>query len=1000
MLCDYCMKTILFCKICLNCKKKFCSDSCLTRHEFEHYKNSNLKEKLLYEKPIIQKNSSQNSVTDSPYITDGYMVTKIKYDETYDLKNYNPVMVFNEPKIIGTGSYGKVILVKNIIDNKLYAIKHMAKKNLYKTLHSLSGIKQEINIQSRIYHPNIVRLLYVKEDEKNYDLVMEYANGGSLFYYIRKNKFLTEKESFKYFIQMANAIYFLHLNDLIHRDIKPENILIFNNNNVKLCDFGWCVRLEGKQRKTFCGTTEYMAPEIVNNVEYSKSIDVWSLGILLYEMIHGFSPFKPNKENFQSREIMENILIHDLKFKKGVSEECKDLICHLLDSNVEKRYKVEDIFNSKFVKKYEQEKYYIPDDDIFQNKYDNKNVTVKLNNNMENYCLEKNELNDIKLNSTFNTVNKKCNKSQSPKKNEKNELINIEKKNKYIYSTFNKNNNKKYSLFISNILPKEIKSKFIIPYKTDNNFQLNKKNIKILEPNGGYFAFLPQTQSNQKIKKRSNKFHLYSFSKSKKIVNNRWQKNLELSTNYFSTSNILNATGINTYNHSLENISTSRNNKLNKEKNSKNQNLNTYDSSKTCSNYLSGNNFNLKKQNITAKKLFSNRVSKPSPSIKKILVQVKKNNFHNKSAENRNNKIKNELLTKNKNFSKSNGNIQLNNNNSEKLIKSNNLLNKNILNKSNKKNEKNNCDNECDDSTLILKNKKKNIINFLSQNIMSNNNPKKVINQNYNNETEFLKRKQILLLNKSFPIYTNNMIKKLNGIEDNPTLLGDGISNRKNNAQYIEPIQKDINLKTQKNFLKKRYNLNSSITSRSFMKSYNNKFNEKNEKQKSKLDEIKVNLNNKKKINTERKIDIINYNKEINIIYRKNINNINKKNLYNTKCIKIPNKNKILKKPNLSGNLPEKINQVIYTDLSDITDRNLKCYLNNKTSNNKNVDYFKNISSNNGNNKLNNLDSFAQKNKEIEIKKREQNKLDLTPKKQEDKVRIIPNKLLKELHLK
>ena len=184
------------------------------------------------------------------------MVTKISYDKTYELKNYNPVTFFNEPKVIGTGSYGKVILVKNIIDHKLYAIKHMEKKDLYKTLRSLNGIKQEINIQSRIYHPNIVRLLYVKEDEKNYDLVMEYAKGGSLFYYIRKSKFLTEKESFKYFIQIANAVYFLHLNDLIHRDIKPENILIFNNDNVKLCDFGWCVRLEGKQRQTFCGTTE------------------------------------------------------------------------------------------------------------------------------------------------------------------------------------------------------------------------------------------------------------------------------------------------------------------------------------------------------------------------------------------------------------------------------------------------------------------------------------------------------------------------------------------------------------------------------------------------------------------------------------------------------------------------------------------------------------------------------------------------------------------------
>ena len=653
MLCNQCLKSILFCKICITCKKKFCSKSCLTRHELTHYKNPNQKDKILYEKPIIQKNTSQNNVINSPYITDGYMVTKIIYDKIYDLKNYNPVMFFNHPKVIGTGSYGKVILVKNIIDHKLYAIKHMSKKNLFKTLHSLNGIKQEINIQSRIYHPNIVRLLYVKEDDKNYNLVMEYANGGSLFYYIRKSKFLTEKESFKYFIQIANAIYFLHLNDLIHRDIKPENILIFNNNNVKLCDFGWCVRLEGKQRETFCGTTEYMAPEIVNNVKYSKSIDVWSLGILLYEMIHGFSPFKPNKEEFESKEIMENILIHNLKFKPGVSEECKDLIKHLLDSNVNKRYKVEDIFNSKFVKKYEHENFCVPDINVFLNKENNKNDTVKINNNniyMKKYFLENNELNDPYLNSTFN--HKKFNKSQSPQESEKSELNNSAKKYKYMFSTFNRNNNNKNSLFTSNV-SKELNSKFIIPYKTENTFQVNKNSLKNLEPNGGFFAFSPPSQNNKKIKNFANKFNFYSFSKYKKINNNTLKHNLQLSSNNFSNSNLLIQSEINSYDNSLAKSSPSRNNII-KEKSSKSQNLNTYDynDSQTYSNYFSGNSFSLKKQNIIAKKLFSNGNSKPISSIKKILIQVKRNNFHNKSNENRNNKIQKKSFAKKIYYSK------------------------------------------------------------------------------------------------------------------------------------------------------------------------------------------------------------------------------------------------------------------------------------------------------------------------------------------------------------
>ena len=240
----------------------------------------------------------------------------------------------------------------------------MDKYRLKKALKSLSGIYNEIFIQSRIFHENIVRLLYVKENIETFDLIMEYANRGSLFYYIRNKMYLSEKESFHFFSQIINAVYFLHKNDLIHRDIKPENILLYDNNLCKLCDFGWCVRLEGKQRTTFCGTTEYMSPEIVNKVEYSKEIDIWSLGILLYEMVHGYSPFRPNKDEFEVSEVIDNIKIHNLKFNINISSECRDLIRHLLDENVENRYKIEDIFNSKFVKKYENKKLFFPIENI------------------------------------------------------------------------------------------------------------------------------------------------------------------------------------------------------------------------------------------------------------------------------------------------------------------------------------------------------------------------------------------------------------------------------------------------------------------------------------------------------------------------------------------------------------------------------------------------------------------------------------------------------------
>ena len=368
MKCLNCQTDLISIFRCRYCSQTLCSLQCLEDHcsKFHSIKKESL---------------SNSSKINSPYLLQGFLNSSIIYDSFYSLDNFVPVYDENgKVQIIGSGSYGQVYLALHILNKKYYAIKHMDKKKLFSLLHSLNSIQKEIDIQSKIDHPNIVKLLYVKETHISYDLVMEYASMGSLFHYIRKYKGLNENKTFSLFIQVVNAVNFMHSNDLIHRDIKPENILIFENNIIRLCDFGWCVKLEGHQRGTFCGTTEYMSPELVNHQGYGKEIDVWSLGILLYEMIHGYSPFRPNKPKFNEKDVMENIKNHNLIFGKTVSDECQQLIYHLLDPDINKRYNVEDIYNSSFVKKYEKLNYSFPDANLVQH-YNKQNINANIKNN-------------------------------------------------------------------------------------------------------------------------------------------------------------------------------------------------------------------------------------------------------------------------------------------------------------------------------------------------------------------------------------------------------------------------------------------------------------------------------------------------------------------------------------------------------------------------------------------------------------------------------------------
>ena len=275
------------------------------------------------------------------------------YEPNITIANLSPININSHQLTIGKGAFSEVYVSKHIKTNESYAIKKMKKDFLLKTINSLQVVYNEIEIQSRIIHPNIIRLYNTYENKKEIYLIMEYIKGGNLYSLIKRKNGLNEKDSFKYFYQILKAVYFLHKNNIIHRDIKPENILIDELGNCKLCDFGWAVLTnENQLRSTFCGTVEYMAPEIINNEKYDKSIDIWSLGVLLFELIHGYSPFSINhniNKHFSMNDLIDNIKNENFEIRRNVSFQCKDIIEKMLEKDSKKRISVEDIFKHDFV---------------------------------------------------------------------------------------------------------------------------------------------------------------------------------------------------------------------------------------------------------------------------------------------------------------------------------------------------------------------------------------------------------------------------------------------------------------------------------------------------------------------------------------------------------------------------------------------------------------------------------------------------------------------------
>ena len=255
---------------------------------------------------------------------------------------------------IGTGSFGKVYKVSSKLTNQVYALKVLS-KNQITNLRLTEQLKNEISILSRCNHENIMKLFSVFEDSGYIYLITEMANESSLFSLLTRSNKFDEKMVAKFMNDIIQAIIYLHSQKpvIIHRDIKPENILV-HNSRCKIADFGWSNNNDDF-RNTYCGTPDYLAPEMINGTGHNEKLDIWTLGILMFELLHGRPPFTPKDKNFDVRskqkQVEKNILSGNMEFDSSVSIEARQAIISMSNPNSQSRPNAKDILDMDFFRK-------------------------------------------------------------------------------------------------------------------------------------------------------------------------------------------------------------------------------------------------------------------------------------------------------------------------------------------------------------------------------------------------------------------------------------------------------------------------------------------------------------------------------------------------------------------------------------------------------------------------------------------------------------------------
>ncbi|XP_064174304.1 RAC-gamma serine/threonine-protein kinase-like isoform X1 [Anguilla rostrata] len=241
---------------------------------------------------------------------------------------------FDYLKLLGKGTFGKVILVREKASGKYYAMK-ILKKEVIIAKDEVAHTLTESRVLKNTRHPFLTSLKYSFQTKDRLCFVMEYVNGGELFFHLSRERVFSEDRTRFYGAEIVSALDYLHSAKIVYRDLKLENLMLDKDGHIKITDFGLCKEgiTDAATMKTFCGTPEYLAPEVLEDNDYGRAVDWWGLGVVMYEMMCGRLPFY----NQDHEKLFELILMEDIKFPRTLSADAKSLLSGLLIKDPNKR---------------------------------------------------------------------------------------------------------------------------------------------------------------------------------------------------------------------------------------------------------------------------------------------------------------------------------------------------------------------------------------------------------------------------------------------------------------------------------------------------------------------------------------------------------------------------------------------------------------------------------------------------------------------------------------